>query len=154
MQDVELKQLKLQQKKSRLILEEAKLKIRLRKMRVRQLIELGGLVVKAELDNLPTNTTFGALLTLKSSLDNNPDIKTSWTKIGKEKFDAESLGKTSLILSFTEQPSAEIREQLRSHNLRYNRFRNEWYGETLNFDGLKEVVKDSKHSIEIIPNTL
>ena len=154
MQDVELKQLKLQQKKSRLVLEEAKLKIRLRKMRVRQLIELGGLVVKAELDNLPTNTTFGALLTLKSSLDNNPDIKTLWTQIGKEKFDSESLGKTSLILSFREQPSAEIREDLRTHNLRYNRFRNEWYGDVIDFEALKEIIKVVEHKIEIIPNTL
>ncbi|KJV74148.1 conjugal transfer TraD family protein [Orientia tsutsugamushi str. UT76] len=46
----------LQQKKARLIMDEVNLKIKERKMRTRRLIEMGGLLAKAELDHLPTNT--------------------------------------------------------------------------------------------------
>ena len=61
MDNVIKQRLKLQQKKAKIITEEAKLKIIERKVRTRRLIELGGLIAKAKLDDLPTNSLFGAL---------------------------------------------------------------------------------------------
>ncbi|KIJ88883.1 conjugal transfer protein TraD [Rickettsia asembonensis] len=81
--------LKLQQKKAKIITEEAKLKIIERKVRTRRLIELGGLIAKANLDDLPTNSLFGVLIALKNELTKSTHIKDQWTKIGRDIFDQE-----------------------------------------------------------------
>ncbi len=59
MKNIDQQKIRLEQKKNRLVLEEARLKINQRKMRTRHLIELGGLIVKAQLDHLPTNSLYG-----------------------------------------------------------------------------------------------
>ncbi len=87
MENVIKQRLKLQQKKAKIITEEAKIKIIERKMRTCRLIELGGLIAKAKLDDLPTNTLFGALIALKNELTESPHIKDQWTKIGRDIFD-------------------------------------------------------------------
>ena len=56
---VEEQKIKLEQKKNRLAAEEMRLKLKERKARTRHLIELGGLVVKANIHYLPTNTIYG-----------------------------------------------------------------------------------------------
>lgn len=87
MENVIKQRLKLQQKRARMIMEEAKLKIQERKIRTRHLIQIGGLVAKAKLDNLPTNSLFGALISLKNELTRHPEIQDQWVKIGKNVFD-------------------------------------------------------------------
>ncbi|HJD58868.1 MAG TPA: conjugal transfer protein TraD [Rickettsia endosymbiont of Ceroptres masudai] len=68
-------------------MEEAKLKIQERKIRTRHLIEMGGLVVKAKLDNLPTNSLLGALLSLQHELTSHPNIQNQWAQTGNNAFD-------------------------------------------------------------------
>jgi len=150
MQKVEEQKVRLEQKKNRLVAEETRLKLTERKMRTRHLIEIGGLVVKANLDCLPTNTLYGALLSIANSLENNSTIKDEWTKLGKTKLDKEKLSKTALILKFAEQPSEVIRQSIRNHGLKWNKFRQEWYGEITNLDSLKEILGNIPHTIEII----
>ncbi|XVN40662.1 MAG: conjugal transfer protein TraD [Rickettsia endosymbiont of Argas persicus] len=87
MDNVIKQKLKLQQKKAKIITEEAKLKIIERKVRTRRLIELGGLIAKAKLDDLPTNSLFRVLVSLKNDLTESPHIKNQWTKIGRDIFD-------------------------------------------------------------------
>ena len=48
---------------------------------------MGGLVVKAKLDCLPTNSLLGALFSLQHELTSNPNIQNQWTQIGKNAFD-------------------------------------------------------------------
>lgn len=147
---VQQQKIKLQQKKNKIAAEETRLKLRERKMRTRHLIELGGLVVKAELDHLPTNTLYGALLTLRSALIEDNNIKAYWTKIGSEKFDLEQREFTPVIIKFDQQPEKNIRDTLRSHDLKWNKFRSEWYGNVLNLQQLKTDLVSVKHDIEII----
>lgn len=147
---VQQQKLKLQQKKNKIAAEETRLKLKERKMRTRRLIELGGLVVKAELDYLPTNTVYGALLTLRDALIADNNIKAHWTKIGSEKFDAEQSEFTPVIIKFEEQPEKNIRDSLRSHDLKWNKFRSEWYGNVLNLEQLKNDLASQKYDIEII----
>ncbi|AFC70039.1 conjugal transfer protein TraA [Rickettsia amblyommatis str. GAT-30V] len=71
MENVIKRRLKLEQKKAKIITEEARLKIQARKARTRHLIEIGGLVVKAKLDDLPTNSLLGAFVSLKENLSAN-----------------------------------------------------------------------------------
>ncbi|WP_323811228.1 conjugal transfer protein TraD [Rickettsia conorii] len=87
MDNVIKRRLKLEQKKAKIITEEARLKIQERKTRTRHLIEMGGLVVKAKLDYLPNNSLLGAFISLKNELVKHPDILDQWTKIGKNAFD-------------------------------------------------------------------
>ncbi|WP_179943706.1 conjugal transfer protein TraD [Rickettsia endosymbiont of Ixodes scapularis] len=91
MDNVIKRRLKLEQKKAQIITKEARLKIQERKARTRRLIEIGGLVVKAKLDDLHTNSLLGAFVSLKEELIQHPSIQNQWTKIGKNAFDNPKL---------------------------------------------------------------
>lgn len=143
---------KLEQKKNRLAMEETKLKLKERKARTRHLIEIGGLVTKAGLDTLASNTLYGALLSLTEQLNHNGDIKLQWTKIGKTYFEQEQNITKPVILTFDNQPDKDIRDKIRKLGLRWNRFRSEWYGNIKNIDELKTQLHDLKHDIEILDN--
>jgi hypothetical protein len=150
MQNVVDQKVRLEQKKNRLIAEETRLKLKERKMRTRHLIEVGGLVTKAGLDYLPTNTLYGALLSIAKSLETNNAIKDQWTKVGKTKLDQEQTDKHAVILKFEQEPSSEIRTIVRNHGLKWNKLRCEWYGYCNNVDSLKSDLGAIKHQIEEI----
>ena len=80
MQNIEEQKKRLEQKKARMQLEETRLKLKESKARTRHLIEIGGLVTKAGLDDLPTNTLYGALLSLSDELKSNDSIRSAWTQ--------------------------------------------------------------------------
>jgi hypothetical protein len=61
MKNVSEQKIKLEQKKNRLMIEETRLKLKERKMRTRHLIEMGGLLIKANLDHLQINTLYAAI---------------------------------------------------------------------------------------------
>ena len=148
MQNVVDQKVRLEQKKNRLIAEETRLKLKERKMRTRHLIEVGGLITKAGLDYLSTNTLYGALLSIASSLEANQLIKDEWTKIGKTKLDQEQINKHALILKFEQEPSSEIRKVVRNHGLKWNNLRCEWYGFIFNIDSLKNDLGTIQYQIE------
>ena len=148
MQNVVEQKVRLEQKKNRLILEETRLKLKERKMRTRYLIEVGGLVTKAGLDYLPTNTLYGALLSIATSLETNQVIKDEWTKIGKTKLDQEQTNKNAVILKFEQEPSNEIRKVIRNHGLKWNKLRQEWYGYIFNVNTLKNDLGVAPYQIE------
>ena len=150
MQNVVDQKVRLEQKKNRLIAEETRLKLKERKMRTRHLIEVGGLVTKAGLDYLSTNTLYGALLSIASSLETNQVIKDEWTKIGKTKLDQEQTTKHAVILKFEQEPSSEIRAIVRNHGLKWNKLRCEWYGYVNDLDALKVELSPAAHNLEII----
>ncbi len=150
MQNVVEQKARLEQKKNRLIAEETRLKLKERKMRTRHLIEVGGLVTKAGLDYLPTNTLYGALLSIALSLETNQAIKEQWTEIGKTKLDQEQTNKHAVILKFEQEPSSEIRQAVRNYGLKWNKLRSEWYGYVSDLDSLKVELNTAAHNLEII----
>ncbi len=122
---------KLERQKAKLQSQEQKLKLIERKKRTRRLIELGGLIVKAELDSFNNNTLLGALMSLKSSLQTNESLIEEWTSIGAAAFEALSqpMDDTSpLVITFKTEPPRELKSQLRDLNFKWNPFRKEWYG--------------------------
>jgi len=149
-QNIDKQKEKLEQKKNRLVLEEIKLKLKERKARTRHLIEVGGVVAKAGLDHLSTNTLYGALRSIKETMDNDSSVLTKWTKIGDELFSAEQDIFTSVIISFESQPDKTIRDQIRLQGLRWNKFRQEWYGSVKCIDSLKKCISATPHNIEIL----
>lgn len=150
MLDLDTQKQKLQQKKARLVMEEINFKIKERKLRTKRLIELGGLVTKALLDHLPTNTLYGALLSLKEELDKHPNIQHKWTKDGKEVFDKEEKSRSAIILKFEAKPDESIRSLLRRNGLKFNYLRQEWYGYCSDIDKLKTDLKDVVYNLEIV----
>ena len=65
------------------------LNTKLRKMRTRHLIELGGLVSKAHLDDWNANALLGGLLSLKEKETDNLQIE-AWTYKGGKAFSKEN----------------------------------------------------------------
>lgn len=149
-QKVTEQKVRLEQKKNRLVAEEIKLRLKERKMRTRHLIEVGGLVTKACLDNLPTNTLYGAFLFLASSLESNHAIKDEWAKLGKATLDQEQTTKQAVILKFEQKPSSEIRQTIRGYGLKWNQLREEWYGYVVDIHTLKSDLGTIEYKIEII----
>ena len=141
---------RLEQKKNRLAAEETRLKLKERKMRTRHLIELGWLVIKSGLDHLPTNTLYGALLFLTSSLESDQSIRDEWTKLGKTKLDQERQNKIALILKFEKQPDSEIRQSIRNYGLKWNKYREERYGDISDLNSLKKDLGSLEYKLEII----
>ena len=154
MKNIELVQEKLEQKKARLVMQETRLKIQERKRRTKRLIEIGGLVVKAELDFLSSNAIYGGLLEMQKQLSQDKSIVSKWESIGKNAFEQEQKLSTPVIISFQEAPPADVKSTVRSHNLRWNSFRKEWYGNAKDFGALKsylaENLDNADYNIEII----
>ena len=148
MQNLDEQKKKLEQKKARMAIEETKLKER--KMRTRSLIEKGRLITKAELDHLPTNALYGALLSLKKQLNDNEKIISGWIIKGNAAFNKEKKDTTAIILKFADEPIKEIRDFIRSLGLRFNRFRQEWYGTIENPNELKSKLGDINYELDII----
>ena len=83
-----LKRKKLEQRKNRLKQMEASLNVQERKNRTRQLIKLGGLVSKAQLENWNANALLGGLLFLKER-ENDVSQMDKWVHKGGIAFSAE-----------------------------------------------------------------
>lgn len=152
MKNVEEQKKKLEQKKNRLSIEETKLKLKERKARTRHLIENGGLITKAGLDHLPSNALYGALLSLKEQINDSQEIMAAWVVKGDAAFNEEQQKFTPVILTFENQPEKEIRDQIRSLGLRWNKFRKEWYGTCTDLDVLNAVIKNQQHKLQILNN--
>ena len=140
--EINIKKKKLEQKKARVKQEELMLKLRERKSRTRHLIELGGLVTKAGIDNLPSDILLGALLSLNESLNENDRIISSWKIMGETFFTKEIKDKIAILLTFKEQPDSDIRTLIRSHGLKWNALRKEWYGYINSLEKLKEDLNE------------
>ena len=125
------KKQKLDQLKERVKQQEAILKLQERKVRTRRLIELGGLIAKAQLDHLETKTLYGALLDICQHLNINPATQERWAHQGGAAFAHEAPKTTAVMVRFEEKPTPETRTRLRALGLKWNALRQEWQGRVL-----------------------
>lgn len=142
---------KLERQKAKLQSQEQKLKTLERKKRTRRLIELGGLIANAELEELNNNTLLGALLTLKQQMMENESILNEWTEQGAQAFEASTHvtveDKSPLVITFKTEPPRELKSHLRDLNFKWNPFRKEWYGYG-NTHELKLLIKSANGTVE------
>ncbi|KAB2836881.1 MAG: conjugal transfer protein TraD [Caedimonadaceae bacterium] len=117
----------LEVKKNRLKQLESHIKNIKRKTRTRRLIELGGLVAKAGLEDLESNALLGGLLHLKQ-LVTDPKIEEEFAHQGGKEFAKENQNKSLVIVKFDEKPNNEIRAKIRELGLKWNAIRQEWQG--------------------------
>lgn len=142
---LEKKKQMIEMKKNRLKHLESHVKLMERKSRTRRLIELGGLVVKAELEDLETNTLYGALLDIKEKLMDAKVVK-AWAHKGGSAFAKENHTKTPVIVKFETKPSEEVRAKIREMTLKWNTIRGEWQGH-VDLPTLKEAIKGENAEI-------
>jgi hypothetical protein len=136
--EINIQKKKLEQKKARVKQQEIILKLKERKSKVRNLIELGSLVAKAQIDKLHPDILLGALLSLKETLNDNDKIIHSWKKIGQEFSTKKIKDKIAIILTFIEQPDLATKTLIRSHGLKWNHLRKEYYGYISSLEQLKD----------------
>lgn len=144
---------KLERQKAKLQSQEQKLKTLERKKRTRRLIELGGLIVKAELEMLNNNTLLGALLSLKHHMTTTEAILSEWTEQGAKAFEASDQNERAevdtrpLVITFKTEPPRDLKSHLRDLNFKWNPFRKEWYGYG-NIRELKSLINPAKGTVE------
>lgn len=61
-------------------------KINERKKQTRRKIELGGLVIKAEMDKFPKDIILGSLINARKKIQNDADLKSLFKSIGNSAF--------------------------------------------------------------------
>lgn len=144
---LEQKKTRLMQLKNRIRDQEALLKSQERKDRTRRLIELGGLVAKAQLDHLPSNAIYGSLLYIKEQLTNNAKLQDQWAHQGGAAFSKSERLKAAVIVSFSEKPSADICLQMRALGLKWNAIRKEWQGHT-DMQELSNLLQDQNAVVQ------
>ena len=129
---LEKRQRALEQRRNRLKQLESSVNILARKQRTRRLIELGGLVMKAHLDTWPTNTLFGAFLSLKDK-ENNQQQRAAWTFNGRIHFITDKklsprAEKVPLSMTFTTSPSEDLCNALKVLGFTWNAQQQRWEG--------------------------
>jgi len=128
MEAIEEKKKALALKKSRIEAQEKMLREKERKLRTRRLIELGGLVVKSNIEGLNNNALLGALLEIKDQMNEREAIE-RWKDKGDAAFEADRVENgEALTVSFELEPPREAKSILRDLGLKWNRFRKEWQG--------------------------
>lgn len=140
------KRQRLEQRKNRLKEFEASINAQERKKRTRKLIELGGLVLKAKLEEWNSNALLGALLSIKESESNKKQME-AWAHEGGVAFSSEKIIKVPVIVKFKDKPSEEIRISLKALGLKWNSLRKEWEGYTKVAE-LKELLIPHKATIQ------
>lgn len=145
---LERKKQALELKKNRLKQLESHVKLMERKSRTRRLIELGGLIAKAGLDDLESNALLGALLEIKERTEDVKVVK-AWAHKGGAAFAKENNDKSPVIVKFESKPDEEIRYKIRELGLKWNAIRQEWQGYVF-LHNLKETLRNQKASISQI----
>ena len=107
-----------EQRRNRLKQMESSLNVTLRKERTRRLIELGGVVAKAKVDEWPTHTLLGALLFLKDKA--NTDSRADWAYQGRLRFAVDTRHKTQVHVTFPSFPEGELLRDLETLGFTWN----------------------------------
>jgi len=120
-----------EQQKARLAEQEAKLKADERKVRTRQLIQAGGLALKAGLLALEPNALYGALLSLRDGAG-DPEQLQQWAALGGRTFAREARqaleGKEAIVLAFPAALGRDATAALRGAGFRFNKLLQHWEG--------------------------
>lgn len=115
-----------EQRRNRLKQIENSLNTQLRKQRTRRLIELGGLVVKAQLEEWPSNLLLGGLLFLKKEADT--DVQADWAYQGRLRFAVDTRHKTQAHVTFPSFPEGELLRDLEILGFTWNAAEHFWDG--------------------------
>jgi hypothetical protein len=126
-------------RKARAEQEAARLKLMQRKERTRHLIEIGGLAVKAGIDELPPSALYDRFLTIAAEAIDKKTVA-SWERAGSRHFQAEEDSRVVAVAKFPSKIEPELAASLRSIGFRRNRYLKQWEGKVDYGDAEKLVV--------------
>ena len=115
------------QRKARAGQEEARLKKLQRNERTRRLIKLGGLAVKAGIDDLPANALYACFLRIAKDAQDARTVA-AWDREGAKNFQREADSRVVAIARFTDKIAPEVAASLRALGFRWNRYLGQWEG--------------------------
>ncbi len=125
---IEKQKHKIAQEKSRIQLKEKLLQEKERKLKVKKSIEIGKIFAQAGIDTLDSNELLGALLEIKQKAQDKSTLN-SWALSGEKAINTNRKNQGSdLIIAFGNTPSESITNELKKLKFKWNRFRQEWYG--------------------------
>ncbi|MDD4617073.1 MAG: conjugal transfer protein TraD [Alphaproteobacteria bacterium] len=133
-------------RKARAEQEAARLKTMQRKERTRHLIEVGGLLVKAGIDKLPTAALYDRFLAIAAQAD-DPKMVAAWERAGSKHFQKEADTRIVAIARFGTKIDPELAATLRDMGFRWNRFLKQWEGK-VDFANAKGVVEGMGGNIQ------
>lgn len=107
--------------------EAAKLKLMQQKERTRRLIEIGGLAVKAGIDELPAAALYDRFLAIATEAK-DANAVTLWERAGSRHFQDEVDTRVVAVAKFPTKIEADVAASLRSVGFRWNRFLKQWEG--------------------------
>lgn len=125
-------------KKNKAEQEKARLKLMERKQRSQHLIALGGLAVKAGIDELPVPALYACFLRIAAEARDKAAVA-KWAREGSRYFQAEEDARVVAIARFPDKIAPEVAASLRAVGFRWNRFLKQWEGK-VNFAEAKELV--------------
>ncbi len=140
--------LSLEEKRSLLKRKEKILAEKERKMSERQLINIGKLASKAQINHLDDQALLGAFLEIASHLTNNSKLQ-SWEEQAKKHLNSKSEIGDPLAIKFKEQPNKDIVNLLKNAKFKWNRFRREYYGRG-NRSEMAKILKNVDCKIEVV----
>jgi hypothetical protein len=133
-------------RKARAEQEAARLKLIQKKERTRRLIELGGLAVKAGIDEIPPAALYACFLRIAAEAK-IPNAITRWEHEGGHYFQAEEDARVVAIARFVDKIEPEMAATLRSLGFRWNRFLKQWEGK-VDFAAAEAIVTSQGGTIE------
>ena len=114
-------------RKARAEQEAARLKLMQRKERTRHLIEVGGLAVKAGIDELPPAALYDRFLSIAAEASDKKTVA-GWERAGSRHFQAEEDTRVVAVAKFPGKIEPELAASLRSVGFRWNRYLKQWEG--------------------------
>ena len=119
---------KLETSKERLKQREKLIKLREQKEKNKGIYQIGRIAKKASLLDMDREALLGAFLEISERSKNQKDVE-RW-KEQAQSYSNESSERQmdSVVVSFAGDPSNEAKKLIKDFGLKWNRFRNEWYG--------------------------
>lgn len=127
--------------------EEARLKTMQRKHRTRRLIEIGGLAVKAGIDELPRAALYDRFLGIAQEAKKDPKAVPLWERAGARYFQKEADERIVAIARYPGKIAPEVAASLRAIGFRWNRYLRQWEGK-VDWPEAKKTVEASGGKIE------
>lgn len=125
-------------RKARAEQEAARLKLMQRKERTRHLIEIGGLAVKAGIDQLPPAALYDRFMAIAAEASDKKAVA-SWERSGSRHFQTEEDSRVVAVAKFPGKIEPELAASLRSVGFRWNRYLKQWEGK-VEYDEAEKLV--------------
>ena len=126
--------------------EASRLKLMQRKERTRRLIEIGGLAVKAGIDDLPASALYDRFLAIAADAKDKKTVA-GWERSGSRHFQTEEDTRVVAVAKFTAKIEPELAASLRAIGFRWNRFLKQWEG-NVQYDEAKALVEGQGGTIK------